>query len=305
MKLFSRNTTTGLAASLLTLTLVAAGCGGGSSSGSGESGGGGGGDKNITMGIIPSWTDGLSTAHLLKGELEKKGYTVKITELSEAAPLYAGLAKGDIDVYPSAWPEVTHKSYMDRYSKDLEDLGVYYDNAKLTMAVPDYVDVKSIEELPGKASEFDGKVIGIEPGAGLTKVTKEDVFPAYGLDKDYKLVESSTTAMLAELKKAVDDKKPIVVTLWRPFWANNTFPMRDLEDPKGALGKPEGLHLLATKGFKDEHPDVAAMFGKFKLDDKQYGSLEDTVVNKFPAGQADKAVAEWLKENPDFPATLG
>ncbi len=147
-------------------------------------------------------------------------------------------------------------------------------------------------------------MIGIEPGAGLTKVTKESVFPAYGLDEEFTLVESSTTAMLAELKTAVAKEEPIVVTLWRPFWANNAFPMRDLEDPEGALGEAEGLHVLAHKGFSEEFPEVAEMLGNFKLDDEQYGTLEDTVVNQFESGQEAEAVAAWLEEHPDYPDTL-
>ena len=50
------------------------------------------------------------------------------------------------------------------------------------------------------------QIIGIEPGAGLTKVSQEDVIPAYGLG-DMKFLTSSTTGMLAELKKAVDAKQ--------------------------------------------------------------------------------------------------
>ncbi len=50
--------------------------------------------------------------------------------LTEAGPLYTGLAQGYVDIYPSAWPELTHKSYMDRYGDKIEDLGAYYDNAK-------------------------------------------------------------------------------------------------------------------------------------------------------------------------------
>lgn len=297
-----------MGAALLALSLTAA-CGGGeggSGTDAAATGGSGaaGGDREITMGIIPSWTDGLSTAYLLKNVLESEGYTVKITELSEAAPLYAGLANGDIDIYPSAWPEVTHKAYMDQYGKDLEDLDTYYTNAKLTMAVPDYVNIQSIDELPAHASELGGKVVGIEPGAGLTKITKEKVFPAYNLGSSFQLVESSTTAMLAELKSAIDKKQPIVVTLWRPYWANNSFPVRDLKDPKGALGSAEGLHVLAHKGFSQEFPQVASMLAKFKLDDKQYGTLEDTVVNTFGKGKEAEAVQDWLAKNPDYVNTL-
>ena len=295
-----------LAALSLSLGLVA--CGSDSESGDGgggDGGGGGGGDaKQITLGIIPSWTDGLSTAYLWKNLLEEQGYQVEIQELSEAAPLYTGLAEGDVDVYPSAWPEVTHKSYMEQYGDRLEDLGAYYDNAKLTFAVPEYTDIDSIEDLTGNADRFGGKIIGIEPGAGLTEVTKKSVMPEYGLEGDYELVTSSTTSMLAELQKAIDDKQDIVVTLWRPFWANNAFPVKDLEDPKGALGEPEALHMLARKGFSEDFPEVADMMGKAKLDDEQYGTLEDLVVNEFGEGKEADAITKWLEDNPDWKSSL-
>jgi len=284
-----------LSALLLGLTLAAC------SSGTKATPASGGGSKGtITLGFIPSWTDGLSTAYLLKNRLEAMGYTVKLDTLSEAAPLYAGLAKGNVDIYPSAWPEVTHKAYMQKYGSSIEDLDTYYSHAKLTMAVPKYLtNINSIADLKGKSSMFGGKIIGIEPGAGLTKITKEQVMPQYGLTGNYKLVTSSTTAMLTQLKKATNAKKPIVVTLWRPFWANSAFPVKDLKDPKGALGKSEGLHFLAHKGFSAKYPDVAKFISGIKLNDKQYGSLEDMVVNKYGKGKEPQAVSAWLKQNPD------
>lgn len=252
----------------------------------------------ITMGFLPAWTDGLSTAHLLKVNLEAAGYTVETEELSEAGPLYAALAQGDIDIYPSAWSEVTHAAYMEKYGADLEDLGSYYGNAKLTWAVPSYSEIQSIADLPDYADVLDNKIIGIEPGAGLTKASLEQVIPTYGLE-DFELVTSSTTAMLAELKSKTDAQEEIVVTLWRPFWANSTFDMRDLEDPEGALGGSEGLHFLARSGFAEDFPEVADWIGQIKLDDTQYGSLEDTVVNQYDEGQGDDAVKAWMEANPD------
>ena len=291
----------GVLLSALVLGLTLAACSSGTKAAPESGGGSGGGSKGtITLGFIPSWTDGLSTAYLLKNRIEAMGYTVKLDTLSEAAPLYAGLAKGDVDIYPSAWPEVTHKAYMDKYGANIEDLDTYYSHAKLTMAVPKYLtDINSIADLKGKSSMFGGKIIGIEPGAGLTKITKEQVMPQYGLTSNYKLVTSSTTAMLAQLKKATNAKKPIVVTLWRPFWANSAFPVKDLKDPKGALGKSEGLHFLAHKGFSAKYPDVAKFISGIKLNDQQYGSLEDMVVNKYGKGKEPQAVSAWLKQNPD------
>ena len=316
-----RARTTGLVASLATAGLVLAACGdGGDDTAAEDTGGdetaadetddtaadqaedaaaGGGASGEITLGFLPSWTDGLSTAYLLENQLEEMGYTVEMETLTEPAPLYAGLANGDVDMYPSAWSEVTHADYMEEYGDSIEDLGSYYDSAVLTIAVPEYVDIDSLEELADNADRFDGQVIGIEPGAGLTRVTNESVFPTYGLDEEFELVTSSTTAMLTELQNAVENEEDIVVTLWRPFWANAEFPVKDLEDPEGALGDPEALHFLGRDGFAEEFPEAAEWIGQLKLDDDQYGSLEDMVVNEYGEGNEAEAVQAWIDENPD------
>ncbi len=258
------------------------------------------GDKGtITLGFLPSWTDGLSTAYLLENQLEKIGYTVEMEELTEASILYTGLANGDVDIYPSAWSERTHASYMEEYGDNIEDLGAYYEGAVLTIAVPEYVDIDSLEDLKDNADMFDGKIIGIEPSAGLTKQTQETMMPAYGLEDSYELITSSTSSMLAELTKAVDNEEPIVVTLWRPYWANAAFPMKDLEDPEGAMGEPEALHFLATKGFSEKYPEAAELIAGIKLDDEQYGGLEDRVVNQFDEGDEPAAIVDWLGAFPD------
>jgi glycine betaine-binding periplasmic protein len=237
--------------------------------------------------------------HLLKTQLEKAGYQIKLTDLSEAGPLYAGLSQGAVDLYPSAWPDITHKDYMDKYRKYIEDLGAYYDSAKLCWSVPDYSSMASIEDIKPHASQIDNRIVGIEPGSGLVKVSEEKVIPAYGL-QDMKFLTSSTASMLTELKKAVDAKQEIVVTLWHPFWANTTFNMRDLEDPKGAFGKGEGLHFLGREGFAQEYPEVASWLGSIKMDEATYGSLEDLVVNTYGEGKEDEAAIAWSQKYPQY-----
>jgi glycine betaine/proline transport system substrate-binding protein len=272
-----------------------------------DNSGEGEGKGTVTLGIIPSWTDGLSTALLWENVLEDKGYTVEIKELSDAGPLYEGLAGGDIDVYPSAWPEVTHKAYMEKNADDLEDLGAYYDNAKLTLAVPERSELKSIEDLIGKAGDYDGTIVGIEQGAGLTAAVQDNVIPDYKLAEDgWKLQTSSTNAMITALGDAVEAKEDMVVTLWRPFWANSEFGMRDLEDPKGSLGEPETLNEVANADFSGEFPEVAEMMGNAKLDDEQYGALEKGVVDAGDDEDAQReAVATWISDNQDWVDGLG
>lgn len=289
----------------VTASLALAGCatgndlGSGSGSNGSDSGSGSGDKGTITLGFLPSWTDGLSTAYLLEDQLEKLGYSVEMQTLTEAGPLYTALAQGDIDIYPSAWPELTHASYMERYGDDIEDLGAYYDNAKLTIAVPSYVDIDSIEELAGQSERFGGRIVGIEPGAGLTKQTQESMLPGYGLDSEYELVTSSTAAMLSELDSAIQSEQDIAVTLWRPFWANDAYDIKDLADPQGLMGEAEALHFLGSKGFAEEHPEAAELIASIQLDDEQYGALEDLVVNEYGEGREAEAIDAWLEEHGD------
>lgn len=282
-----------LGLAMTALAMVATACGGGSGSASDE-------DKTVTMGVIPGWTDQSSTTYVLKDILEDNGYTVEVTELNDNAPMYTALSSGDIDILSSAWIELTHKEYMEKYGEGLEDLGVFFEGATSFLAVPEYMDINSIEELPSHAAELDGRVTGIEPGAGLTRLTKESVFPEYGLAEDFELLLSSTPAMLAELEKATKAEEPIVVTMWKPFWANLTYPIKPLEDPKGAYGEPENLHVLAREGFSDDQPEVAEMLANFQLDEEQFGTLENMVVNEFGQGQEQEAAQAWLEENPEY-----
>jgi glycine betaine/proline transport system substrate-binding protein len=129
--------------------------------------------------------------------------------------------------------------------------------------------------------------------------------PEYGLDGDYSLVTSSTATMLATLQEKIDNEEDVVVTLWRPFWANDAFPVKDLEDPKGAMGEPEALHFLATGGFSEQYPEAAELIESIQLDDAAYGSLEALVTGDEYEGDPEGAVEAWLAEHPDaFPGLI-
>ena len=167
------------------------------------------------------------------------------------------------------------------------------------LVVPDYSSLTSIEDIKPHASQIDNRIVGIESGSGLVKTSEEEVIPAYGL-QDMKFLTSSTASMLTELKKAVSAKHEIVVTLWHPFWANTTFNMRDLEDPKGAFGEGEGLHFLGREGFAQEYPEIATWLGSIKMDEATYGSLEDLVVNTYGEGREDEAAIAWSQKNPQY-----
>lgn len=291
----------------ITISILALGLAGslalsGCATGDDISGGGGdgddGGDKGtITLGYLPSWTDSLSTSFLLQNQLEKLGYTVDMQTLTEAGPLYTGLSEGDIDIYPSAWIDVAQKGYWDRFSDGLEDLGAYYTEASGMLAVPSYVDIDSIADLKGQGERFDGKIYTIEPGSGAATYAQESLLPFYGLDEEYELVTSSTPAMLTVLEDAIDSGEDIVVTLWRPFWVNDVFDIKELEDTEDGYGEPEGLHFIAHSEFAKDNPEAAELVSNITLDDEQYSSLENMVVNEYGEGREAEAVEAWLEQN--------
>lgn len=260
--------------------------------------------KDITIGAFNGWDESFATAHLLKAILEKDGYTVKI-ESFEAAPGYTGVANGDIDFLTDGWLPVTHASYLKKYGDKLESLGCWYDNAKLTIAVNDDSPAQSIGDLKKMGDKYGNKLIGIEPGAGLTMQTKDKAIPEYGLS-NLEYTTSSTPAMLAAIKKSQADGTNIAVTLWRPHWAYDAFPMRDLKDPKGAMGGKEYIYSFARDGFEDDFPKAAQIVKNLILSDEVLSSLEHVMFgdDQFNGKDNDAAVAQWLSENPDFADNL-
>jgi glycine betaine/proline transport system substrate-binding protein len=270
-------------------------------SGDSDSAGGGSGSGDaITIGYLPAWSDTLVMAFLAKNRLEALGQKVEMETYNDAAIIFTALAGGDIDIHPSAWPDATHAQYVKKFKDDLEDLDTYNEGGLNFLAVPEYTDIESMEDLAADPDRFDGKIIGIEKGAGLTAMTQDDAMPAYGLDKDFELVTSSTPAMLAELDKAADAEKDIVVTMWKPYWANESYKVKQLEDPKKGYGDPETLHLMGRKGFKDDFADAAEYISKIKLSDEEYADAEDYMLNKFGEGKEEEAAEAWIKDNPDI-----
>ncbi|GAA2413627.1 ABC transporter permease/substrate binding protein [Streptomyces coeruleofuscus] len=254
--------------------------------------------KKISIGYIP-WDEGVASTFLWKEVLEQRGYQVEAKQL-DAGPLYTSLAQGDIDFQTDAWLPTTHAQYWKKYGKQLDDLGAWYDKTSLELSVPSYMKgIDSLADLKGKASEFGGKITGIESSAGEMALLKSKVLKEYGLDKEYKVVDSSTPAMLAELKRAYAKKEPIVVTLWSPHWAYNDYKLTKLKDPKGAWGAGDGVHTLARKGFADDDPTVAGWLKKFKMSEKELTSLE-AEINKAGKGNQQEAVRAWLKQHPGY-----
>ena len=254
--------------------------------------------ETISIGVHTGWDEGIAVSHLFKVMLEDEGYTVDTTE-AEAGVVYTGLTGGDFDVNFDMWLPNTHEDYLKQYGDKMEMLGVWYDDAKLTIAVNEDSPITSLEELADNADVFGNRLVGIESGAGLTRVKQDEAIPGYGLE-GMDFVISSTPAMLAELKGATDAGDDVAVTLWRPHWAYDAFPIRDLEDPQGLMGDAEEINSVGRADFAADYPTAASWIGAFELTDEQLFSLENIMFNENAGSDNDASAEQWLEENPTF-----
>ncbi|MFF4273980.1 ABC transporter permease/substrate binding protein [Streptomyces sp. NPDC001536] len=283
---------------VVVLALVAGGMGmfGGKADSTAPVGENVGQGKKVTIGYIP-WDEGVASTFLWKELLEERGFEVEAKQL-DAGPLYTSLASGNVDFQTDAWLPTTHAEYWKKYGDQLDDLGSWYGPTSLELSVPSYMKgIDSLEDLKGRSAEFGGKITGIESSAGMMGLLKSKVLKEYGLDKEYKVVDSSTPAMLAELKRAYSKQEPIVATLWSPHWAYSDYKLKKLKDPKGAWGKGDGVHTVSRKGFADDNPVVAKWLKDFTMSEKQLTGLE-AEINKAGKGKQQDAVRAWLKANP-------
>ncbi|MEU4036447.1 ABC transporter permease/substrate binding protein [Streptomyces collinus] len=252
--------------------------------------------KEIRIGYIP-WDEGIASTFLWKELLEERGFKVTTSQYT-AGPLYTGLATGQLDFQTDSWLPTTHAEYWKKYGEKLDDLGKWYGPTSLELTVPSYVkDVNSLDDLRDHASEFGGKIVGIEPSAGMMGMLKSKVLKEYGLQGSYDVVDGSTPAMLAELKRAYAKKQPVVVTLWSPHWAYSDYGLKKLKDPRGAWGKGDGVHTLARKGFAADNPEVGKWLKDFSMTEKQLTGLE-AAIQKAGKGKEQDAVRGWLKGHP-------
>ena len=247
--------------------------------------------KEITIGYV-TWDSEIASTNVLRQAFEQAGYDVELVAV-DVGPLYQALAKGDVDCTVSAWLPGTHKTYMDEYGDDFVMVGKNLEGAKIGLVVPEYVTIDSIEDLNAEKEKFDGKIIGIEPGAGIMRLT-EDAIEAYGLD--FTLISSSSAGMAAELRSAINDGDWIVVTGWTPHWKFARWDLKYLEDPKGVYGGDEYIATLARTGLETDKPEAYTILTRFSWTPED---MESVMLAIEEGRSPEVAAKEWVDANQD------
>jgi len=255
-----------------------------------------------------TWADGVFITRLAEYIIEEElGQPVELVRAG-IAEQYQGVASGRMDVTLMSWQPQTHGPYVARVASEVEDLGVLYGGAKLGWAVPAYVPnerLASIDDLtdPDVRARLGGRVVGIDPGAGLMRLSNRAI-EQYTLD-GYDLASGSGPEMTSTLANAIDAGDWIVVTAWSPHWMFAAFDLRYLDDPQGVLGGGEQIHALARQGFYADYPEVAELLTRMwvPLRDLEQGMLDahrrnhEAAVERF-ADTYRERIEYWITGQP-------
>ncbi|MDB5783384.1 glycine betaine ABC transporter substrate-binding protein [Caballeronia mineralivorans] len=254
----------------------------------------------IKIGYVEGWDDSVATTNVAAQIIEKKlGYPVQLVPVA-AGVMWQGVARGDLDMTLCAWLPVTHGAYWENFKSKVVDLGTNFPDAKIGLIVPEDVDVTSLADLEAKKAEFGGRIVGIDAGAGVMQKAGEAI-KAYNLD--YTLMPSSGSAMTAELARAENAKKPIIVTGWKPHWMFAKYKLKFLEDPKKVFGEAEHVDNIVNPELEKKAPTVVAFLKKFQWKPGEIDSVMLATTNGAkPAAAADAwitahgdRVASWTK----------
>ncbi len=234
-------------------------------------------NENLTFGVVP-WSESLAVGSLITYILEEEiGQPVEVIN-PDIGVAYQAMINGDLDLFVESWLYVTHEAYWEESAAKLRDFGPIYEDALLCWAVPAYVPedvVSSVTDL-GKQEvweKMNGEIVGIDPGSGLmqhSSVMMED-YPELA---NWKLIESSDAAMVAELKRRTMRDEWTVVTLWQPHSAFGRFDLRVLDEPKKILGAEEEIHMVGRQDFTAKFGnDVSTFLSRFYLTIDQMSEL--------------------------------
>lgn len=245
--------------------------------------------------VYVEWTTEVASTNVVKAVLEQQGYEVKITPVSAAA-MWQAVGSGDADGMVAGWLPTLHANYLKVMKDKVDDLGPNLKGTKSGLVVPAYVTIDTIPDLTSQADKFDGKIIGIDPGAGIMSTT-EKVLEEYALEDTFDLIEGSDATMIAALADAIKQEKWIVVTGWTPHWKFSRWQLKYLLDPKDVYGGEEEIRTIVRKGLKEEKPEVYAILDNFSWTIADVNQL--MVWNEEKKADPYQNAKRWIKENQD------
>jgi glycine betaine/proline transport system substrate-binding protein len=271
--------------------------------------------------------DSVQVHNRIAGFILKHGYGYELEYIpGETIPLFAGLARGDIDINMEVWVANQREAY-DKAIKagQVIDLGSNFPDSWQGWLVPTYMiqgdpkrgiepmapDLKSIEDLPKYWKLFKdpedpskGRFYNSVPGWECTKINTEKL-KVYGLDAYYNdFITGSDAALNGSMAGAFQKGRPWFGYYWAPTWPLGKYDMTPIEEPPfdqevwdknyGCAYPSVKVNIVVNESLPQKAPDAVAFL-------KNYETTQ-AMANKFLAYMRDenedtRAAALWFLRN--------
>ena len=248
-------------------------------------------NERVSLGYV-EWDESLAVANLTKVLLEEGlGYEEVELRRGEPEAILRDVASGDLDAFQGVWMP-NHQSLFEEDEVELLNPWLI-GTTRSSLAAPAYMGVRNIEELEAAGPE---KMVGVEPGAAPVE-TPIRFASRHHLEQD---LYPSTSAMLEEVDRLYEARRPFGFLAWSPHWMNEEYEFDYIEDPDGALGgltKPARLHMVVRKDLGEVDPLAYALLDIILLDEHQVHDLELTIRD---AESPQKGAEAWVRDNEEL-----
>lgn len=248
---------------------------------------------------VPPWPGVSVKTEITEQLLETLGYQTE-TQNVGLAFIYRGLANGNVDTFMGAWlPAENNMLKPLLKKKQVVELGSNVSGAIEGLAVPTYTwnkGIHSIKDLAEHADMFDHQIYGIEGGSAMNEAISKAIDDDYKGLSDFKLVPSSTAAMLAQVQHSTPKKKNMVFLGWKPHWMNIEFDMRYLKDKSGSsiAGIKSDVQTLVSAKFDDDN--AIKLLDHIEVTAKTQSRWIDAYSHK--KGKLSDVAHDWLAAHP-------
>lgn len=244
------------------------------------------------------WTDNVVNNALTSVVVQGLGYKVSKTTVSAPIAL-TGLKSGQLDAFLDYWSPALD-SVVEPLKGEVRVLPEpNMKGAKYSLAVPKYLydaGLKDFSDIARFKEALQGQILGIEAGSGGNKLISDIIEKnQFGLG-DFKLLASSESAMLAQVKKLTAKKAPVVFLGWSPHPMNIHVDMAYLTGGEKHFGADTLVYSIVSQKFASTCPNLNKLVSQLRFTPLMESVLMEKVMNKEDPLQAAKA---YLQANPE------
>lgn len=249
---------------------------------------------------VPPWPGVQVETEVVSQIFQAMGYQI---EQISAAPAFGikTVSTGDVDAVLAVWIP-SEKSTLDAVMKEgnVVIAGTELRDALYGVVVPDYVwkaGVHSLADLHKYPDKFGKVIYGIDAGSDgnliMKRAVKNNTYDLQG----WQVLPSSTSAMLAQAERRINQHKWVAFLGWKPHWMNIAYNIKYLKDPKKIWGGTYVIRTIANKQFLKENPDAKRFLKQFVVTSKTQSGW----IYQFSFKKVDKAkvAKDWITQNKD------